>query len=226
MITLNNINKKYENNRGITDFSYKFERGNVYGLIGPNGAGKTTLIKMITNFINRDSGEIIKDFERNTRLNNISYMPEFNFLIRGSVKKNIEFFNLTYDDIDLELLNNTINIFDIELNEKVSKLSSGKSKALRFAMCISRRVEVYILDEPFSGVDVITRKRMVEMIIKEINIEESLVLIASHELHDMEQLLDFVIVIDKSNLLVSKNVEDIKSENNLSLYDWFISKFN
>jgi ABC-2 type transport system ATP-binding protein len=149
-------------------------------------------------------------------------MPDFNILIHGSVKRNIEFYNLTYQDMDLDVLYKTLKKFEIELKDKVKDLSTGKAKAFRFALCISRKVKVYILDEPFSGIDVITRTEIVEDIIREINIEESLVIISSHELHDMDQLLDYVLLIDKSELLVSKSVESIKEDDNESLYTWFI----
>lgn len=222
MINIEKLTKNYGRDKGITDFSYNFEKGNVYGLIGPNGAGKTTLIKLLVNFINKDKGSITKNFDKNDRLNNISYMPDFDILVHGSVKKNIEFYNLTYKDMDLEVLHKTLDKFEIDLNDKVKSLSTGKSKAFRFALCISRKVKVYILDEPFSGIDVMTRTDIVEDIIREIDIEESIVIISSHELHDMDQLLDYVLLIDKSKLLVSKSVESIKEEDNESLYTWFI----
>ncbi|AIO19636.1 ABC transporter ATP-binding protein YtrB [Candidatus Izimaplasma bacterium HR1] len=222
MINVQDLTKKYGKEKGITDFNFHFEKGNVYGLIGPNGAGKTTLIKLLVNFINKDKGSISKNFEDNTRLNNISYMPDFDMLVSGSVKKNIEFFNLTYKDLDLEVLDNILEKFEIEKDGKVKNLSTGKSKAFRFALCVSRKVKVYILDEPFSGIDVITRTDIVENIISVIDIEESVVIVSSHELHDMDQLLDYVLLIDKSHLLITKSVEEIKEEKNESLYTWFI----
>ncbi len=224
MITLHNVTKNYGKNKGITNFDFTFEKGNVYGLIGPNGAGKTTLIKLMVNFITKEAGTITKNFDNNERLHNISYMPEFNTLIPGSVKKNIEFFSLTYPDLDKDTLHKALEKFDIDINEKAKKLSTGKNKAFRFALCISRRVDVYILDEPFSGIDVITRKQIVDDIITEIDIENSLVIVSSHELHDMDQLLDYVLLIEKSELVESRSVEDIKSKDNESLYTWFIDE--
>jgi len=224
MIRTNNLTKLYSPTKGINDFSFNFEKGNVYGLIGPNGAGKTTLIKLITNFIIKDSGDIIKNFEDNTMLKNISYMPEFNILIPGNVKKNIEFFTMTYEDMNYETLYKVLKTFEIDLKDNVKSLSTGKIKALHFALTISRNTKVYIFDEPFSGIDVITRKKIVNEILKEVNIEDSTIIISSHELHDMDQLLDEVILLDKSEMITSKSVEAIKEENK-SLYDWFLSNF-
>lgn len=224
MISLQDVSKNYGKNKGITNFNFEFKQGNVYGLIGLNGAGKTTLIKLIVNFINKDKGIIKKGFDKNTRLYNISYMPEFNILVPGTVKKNIDFFNLTYEDLDKKVLYRILSKFDIQLEDKVRDLSTGKNKAFRFALCISRKVKVYILDEPLSGIDVITRKQIVEDIIQEVDIEYSIVIISSHELHDMDQLLDYVLFIDQSHLIKVKSVEDIKVENNASLYEWFIDQ--
>lgn len=224
MIELKNVTKLYGVNKGIEEFDFHFEKGNVYGLIGPNGAGKTTLIKLLVNFIHKDDGVITKNFSNNTMLHNISYMPEFNMLIPGTVQKNIEFFSLTYDDMDFDVLYRVLEKFKISLDEKASKLSTGKSKAFRFALTISRKVDVYIFDEPFSGIDVITRKEIVDDIIKEVDILNSLVIISSHELHDMDQLLDHVLLIDQARLVTSKSVEEIKSEDHQSLYDWFVNE--
>jgi ABC-2 type transport system ATP-binding protein len=224
MIELKNVTKLYGESKGIEEFDFHFEKGNVYGLIGPNGAGKTTLIKLLVNFIHKDGGVITKNFSNNTMLHNISYMPEFNMLIPGTVKKNIDFFSLTYDDMDFDVLYRVLEKFKISLDEKASKLSTGKSKAFRFALTISRKVDVYIFDEPFSGIDVITRKEIVEDIIKEVDILNSLVIISSHELHDMDRLLDYVLLIDQARLVTSKSVEEIKSENHKSLYDWFVNE--
>ncbi len=221
MINLQNVTKEYGENKGVNNFTYRFEEGNVYGLIGPNGAGKTTLIKLITNFIYKDAGTIEKNFDRNERLYNISYMPDFNTFVPGTVKRNIEFFNLTYRDINLEKIYSILSKFEIELTDKVIKLSTGKRKALSFALCVSRDVKVYIFDEPFSGIDVITRKMIVEDIINEIDLENSLVIISSHELHDMDQILDHVILINRASLIKSISVDEIK-ENNESLYEWFL----
>lgn len=224
MITLQNVSKTYGKSKGISNFDYTFEKGNVYGLIGPNGAGKTTLIKLMVNFIHKDEGTITKNIKNNDRLHNISYMPEFDVLVPGTVKKNIEFFRLTYEDLDMDVLYRVLEKFEIDLTDKVKKLSTGKNKAFRFALCIARRVDVYILDEPFSGIDVITRKNIVDDIISEIDIENSLVIISSHELHDMDQLLDYVLLIEKSKLIESRSVEDIKQQDNESLYSWFIDE--
>lgn len=224
MININNLTKLYSPKKGISNFTYNFEKGNVYGLIGPNGAGKTTLIKLLTNFVFKDEGYIEKNFENNEMLKNISYMPEFNILIPGTVKKNIEFFTMTYSDMNYDTLYNVLETFEIDLKDNVKKLSTGKVKALHFALTISRDAKVYIFDEPFSGIDVITRKRIVNEILKEVDIEDSTVIISSHELHDMDQLLDEVILLDKSEMITSKSVESIKEEKK-SLYEWFLSNF-
>lgn len=222
MINIEGLTKTYGNNKGIEDFTYNFEKGSVYGLIGPNGAGKTTLLKLITEFIFKQKGSITRNFESNEQLKNIAYMPEFTFLVPGNVNTNIDFFSLTYPDMDKEVLDNILDRFGIDRKMNVKKLSTGQKKSLQFALVASRRTAVYLFDEPFSGIDVITRKRIVNEIIKCIPLEEACVIISSHELHDMDQLLDTVVVIDQSKMIDSKNVEDIKA-NNESLYDWFIN---
>jgi len=223
---MNNVTKLYGKGKGIKDINLELEKGNVYGLIGPNGAGKTTLIKVLTNFILKDSGEVLKDFDKNDMLNNISYLPEFNLLIPGTVKKNIDFFTMTYEDCNIEKLHKILDTFEISMKDNVRSLSTGKSKALRFALCVCRDVKVYILDEPFSGIDVITRKKIVTEILQEVDIEESVVLVSSHELHDMDSLLDYVLLMNGAELRNIKKVEDIKREANQSLYEWYVSELS
>lgn len=223
MINIRNLTKSYGKNKGIKDFTFSFEKGTVYGLIGPNGAGKTTLIKCITNMISKDSGEIEKNFENNELLYNISYMPDFNYFVPGSVKKNIDFFKISYDDINMEVLEDLLTKFQIDFSDKVRKLSTGKQKALKFSLCVSRDTKVYVLDEPFSGIDVVTRKRICDDIINVVDLENSLMIISSHELHDMDSILDHIVLLDHANMKQSIDVESIKHDNQ-SLYDWFIAQ--
>lgn len=224
MIKINNLSKFYGKKTGIQNFSFEFKTGNIYGLVGPNGAGKTTLIKLITQFLKIDTGEIIRNFDNNTMLNNISYFPDFDVFIQGSVKKNIEFYNLTYDDTNMKLLRELIMDFDINERDKISSLSAGQRKALRFALTISRKTSVYIMDEPFANIDIDLRSKFISLIFEYIDIENSVVIISSHELHDMDSLLDEVLLIKKSKLLNTANVEDIKANSKQSLTDWYLNQ--
>ena len=224
MIQITNLSKSYGKTIGINNFSYNFEQGSIYGLIGPNGAGKTTIIKLITQFLKKDSGEIVKRFDNNTMLNNISYFPDFEVFIPGSVKNNIKFFTMTYTDTDFDLLNKIIDLFDINLNDKVSSLSSGQKKAFRFALTISRKTKAYIFDEPFANIDIDSRSKFIDLIFEHIDIENSVVIISSHELHDMDSLLDEVLLIKNSELIDTANVEHIKANSKQSLTDWYLEQ--
>jgi len=226
MIKVTNLSKSYGKNIGLSNFSYDFEQGYIYGLIGPNGAGKTTLIKLITEFLKKDKGEIVKNFDRDTMLNNISYFPDFEVFIPGSVKKNIDFFTLTYADTDFELLKRTINMFEINIKDKVSDLSTGQKKAFRFALTIARKVKAYILDEPFANIDIDTRSKFIKLIFENIDIENSVVIISSHELHDMDSLLDEVLLIKNSELITSANADEIRQSSSLSLSEWYLKNIN
>lgn len=227
MIEIKNLTKNFKKDpeKGVSDFSLTFEQGNIYGLLGPNGSGKTTLLKLVTGFIEKDFGEIKRTFKNSKRLNNISYMPEFNFLLEGTVKKTRDFFDVAYGDFDFELFDSLLEKLKIGLKEKVNKLSTGKNKALRFALCISRKTAVYLFDEPFANIDVFNRKIMIEFILNHLDIENSLVIIASNEIHYLDTFIDYAVVLKKSRLLAHKVTDKIKEETNLSLHDWFISLY-
>lgn len=224
MIEIKGLNKIYKDTPGITDFDFTFRSGNIYGLCGPIGAGKTTLIKLITEFLKKDSGDIIRDFSNNEMLYNISYFPDFEIFVPGTVKKNIEFFTLTYNDTDMDLLYKLLNEYEINLKDRIDELSTGKKKALRYVLTISRNVKVYIMDEPFANIDIKTRKQFSDDLFKHVDIENSIVIISSHELHDMDSLLDEVLLIKKSQLIKSVSVEDIKSKEGISLVDWYLKE--
>lgn len=224
MIKIKGLTKKFKETPGITDFDFNFNSGNIYGLCGPIGAGKTTLIKLITEFLKKDSGDIIRDFSNNEMLHNISYFPDFEIFVPGTVKKNIEFFTLTYNDTDMDLLYKLLNEYEIDFKDRIDELSTGKKKALRYALTISRNVKVYIMDEPFANIDIKTRKQFSDDLFKHVDIENSIVIISSHELHDMDSLLDEVLLIKESQLIKNVSVEDIKSKEGLSLADWYLKE--
>lgn len=227
MIEIKNLTKKFkkDSEKGLSDFSLTFEKGSIYGLLGPNGSGKTTLLKLVTGFIEKDYGEIKRTFENSRRLNNISYMPEFDFLLSGTVKKTRDFFDVAYGDFDFELFDSLLKELEIDLKEKVKSLSTGKNKALRFALCVSRKTAVYLFDEPFANIDVFNRKKMIKIILNHLDIEKSLVIIASNEIHYLDTFIDYAVVLKKSRLLAHGVTDKIKEETNLSLHDWFINLY-
>ena len=123
----------------------------------------------------------------------------------------------------MDIIDYILDLFRIELKDKISSLSTGQKKALRFALTISRKTSVYIMDEPFANIDIDTRTKFKKLIFDYIDIENSLVIISSHELHDMDSLLDEIILIKESQFITSANVDNIKSSTSESLAEWYIT---
>ena len=128
---------------------------------------------------------------------------------------------MTYNEINTDIIDYILELFRIEPKDKISSLSTGQKKALRFALTISRTTSVYIMDEPFANIDIDTRTKFKKLIFDYIDIENSLIIVSSH---DMDSLLDEIILINESQFLASENVENIKSSTSESLAEWYITQ--
>lgn len=229
MIQLNNVTKEFSKNKGIFNVNLSFEKGKIYGVIGHNAAGKTTLLKLMTGLLVPSSGKV-QIHEVNKReeiLNKISYLPDSMEFSQGiKLEKIVDFMKVIHPDLNSKLLESLLKRFNISIKDKYSSLSKGNKMAFRYALCISRDVDCYILDEPFSGIDPVTRKMILNGLFTDIDIENKLVVLSSHELHDIDGHLDNIVVINMGKVDGVFNVDRIKEENHMTLHEWYMNTYS
>lgn len=214
-----NLTKNYGSLVAVNNLSLCIEGGKIVGLLGPNGSGKTTLIKMINGLLQPNSGGLTvcghKIGVESKKL--VSYLPDNIYLNTWMrVEQIIEQFADFYEDFRVELAYEMLSRLGIDRKKKLKTLSKGNKEKVALILVMSRNAKLYVLDEPIAGVDPATRDYIISTIINNYNPEAS-VIISTHLISDIEEVLDEVIFIKDGNLVLHRSADDIRAENGSSV---------
>ena len=214
IIQCKKLSKIYSNGKGIEDFDFNIPKGKIVGLLGSNGSGKSTFIKLINGLLRPTEGEILIDgigLGVDTK-KKISYLPERNSLyLWMKVKELIKFYSDFFDDFNEEKAIKIIEDLNIDVESKLKTLSKGNREKIQLVLTMARNVELYCLDEPIGGVDPAAREYIIDMILNNYN-RESTLLISTHMISDIEDILDYCIFIKEGKVLKIVSTEEIRSE--------------
>lgn len=221
------LTKKYGAFTAVENLNLSIERGKIIGLLGPNGSGKTTLIKMSNGLLTPTKGEILIDGKKvgiETK-SIVSYLPERTYLNDWmKVKEMVEFFDDFYKDFDAQCAYKMLERLNININDKLKTMSKGTKEKVQLILVMSRKAQLYFLDEPIGGVDPAARDYILNTIITNYNPEAS-VIISTHLIADVEQILDEVVMIKNGNLVMHKTVDQIREEEGKSVDELFREVF-
>ena len=223
ILEIKNINKSFDNKNIIKDVSFEIKPGRIVGLLGKNGCGKTTILKMINNLLTIDSGEIKVCGENVSYKTNsfVSYLPERTYLESGqTVKQVFDFFEDFYVDFDRKVAENLLKDLDLDINYSLSKMSKGMKEKIQLILVMSRKVKLYILDEPLGGVDPITRDYILKTILSNFG-ENASLLITTHLVADVEKILDEVILLDDGKIVINSNADELRKKEKASIDEIF-----
>jgi ABC-2 type transport system ATP-binding protein len=227
VVEIKNLSKSYGKKEIIKDMNLDIPKGKIVGLLGPNGSGKSTMIKLINGLLNPNSGEVlINGLNPCVETKNmISYLPERTYLNDWmKVIDILGFFDDFYVDFDLEKAKEMIKSLDININEKLKTMSKGTKEKVQLILVMSRKTNLYILDEPIGGVDPAARTYILKTIIKNYS-EDSTLLIATHLISEIESICDEVIFISKGNIVLQGDVDEIRQEKGKSIDALFREEF-
>jgi len=226
IISINNFNKGFFKKKVLSDITLDIKTGSVYGLIGPNGSGKSTLMKSIYGLV-KGSGTISSLGKKGVHIREVvSYMPTEDFLYSSmKVSEIIKFYVDMYSDFSFLKANELLDHMQIDPKEQVSALSTGMKMRLKIVLCLSRECSCYMLDEPLNGIDVISKKKITETIIKTMDEERSMI-ISSHMLGDIELILDRAIFLKNGRVVIEESLETLREERNSSLEDLYWEVYN
>ncbi len=227
IINVENVTKAFGKNTAVNDVSFKVEKGRIFGLLGPNGAGKTTTIRMINNILAPDTGTITINGQIASPETQkmIGYMPEERGLYKkmkvgeqllyltqlkgmniSEAKKAIDFWLERFEASDWK-------------KKEVGELSKGMSQKIQFIATIAHDPDIYIFDEPFSGLDPINSETLKEVIIGLKN-DGKTILFSTHRMEQVEQMCDDICLFNKGKAVLQGNLRDVKSsfgENTINL---------
>lgn len=222
------LSKQYKSPAyALHNLNLVLERGQIVGLLGPNGSGKTTLIKLINDVLVPSEGEILIDGKapgvETKRI--VSYLPERTYL-EGSmkVKDIISYFEDFYDNFRSDRAHQMLGDLDIDVNAKLKTLSKGTKEKVQLILVMSRDADLYILDEPIGGVDPAARDYILHTILNNYN-EHATILLSTHLIHDIENILDRVIFIREGQLMLNATVDEIRMEQGKSVDSLFREVF-
>ena len=227
LLRCENLTKSYSGMVALNSVNLSVESGKIIGLLGPNGSGKTTLIKILNGLLTPTSGDLFICGEKpgvETK-KKVAYLPDNSYLNSWmTVEQIVSMFADFYSDFRTELAYEMLSKLGITPKVKLKTLSKGNKEKVCLILVMSRTAQLYVLDEPIAGVDPATRDYIMSTIIGNYNPDAS-VIISTHLIADIEQILDEVIFLNNGNIVLHKTVDAIREENGMSADELFREVF-
>lgn len=221
------VNKDFGDKKILKDINLVIPRGKIVGLLGKNGTGKSTLIKLVNDLLTPTSGKILvngKDVGVESK-KIISYLPERTYLDKSmSVDGVLNYFNDFYENFDIKKARKLLKDLDLDTKQKLSKMSKGMQEKVQLVLVMSRKADLYILDEPLGGVDPATRDYILDTILTNFN-EGASVIISTHLISDIERILDEVVFIDKGKIILQSDTDELRKREDASIDEIFRRMF-
>ena len=227
ILQVENLSKNYGNTLALNNISLTLESGKIVGLLGPNGSGKTTLIKIINGLLTPTSGSvrICGNAPGPKSKADVAYLPDNIYLNSWMrVRQIVNYFKDFYADFREDLCYEMLSRLGISPGMRLKSLSKGNKEKVCLILVMSRNAKLYVLDEPIAGVDPAARDYVISTIIQNYN-PDATVLISTHLIADIEQILDEVVFINYGNILLHKSLDEIREENGKSVDELFREVF-
>ena len=219
LVTCKELTKAYGKMTALNRVSLEIESGHIIGLLGPNGSGKTTFIKLLNGLLTPTSGELyVKKLPVGIESKKIiSYLPDQTYLnMNNTVKEVMDYFCAFYADFEPERAYRMLESLQIDPKARLKTMSKGTKEKVQLILVMSRRAELYVLDEPIAGVDPATRDYILHTILTNYDPDAS-VLISTHLISDIENILDQVIFIKEGQICLQASVDDIRMQHQKSI---------
>ncbi|SDG66790.1 ABC transporter ATP-binding protein [Desulfosporosinus hippei] len=221
------LTKQFGKKEALSGVNLKVERGQIVGLLGPNGSGKSTLIKLANKLLTPTSGTILiggkKPGVATKKI--VSYLPERTYLNDWMrVNQLIEMFSDFYENFNPEKAYDMLKSLKINPDDRLKTMSKGTKEKVQLILVMSREAELYLLDEPIGGVDPAARDYILQTILRNYN-EKATVVISTHLISDIENILDYVIFINQGQVVLTSSVDDIRDEKGKSVDSLFREVF-
>ncbi|MBP3384935.1 MAG: ABC transporter ATP-binding protein [Firmicutes bacterium] len=214
VLECNNLSKSYGSKRALERIDLQLGSGRILGLLGPNGSGKTTLIKLAEGLLQPTDGQIliggkVPGVETKAQ---IAYLPDREFLPDYmTVEQLLRYYADFFQDFDMERAEMMLKNLNINKAQRMKKLSKGTKEKVQLILTMSRDAKIYILDEPIAGVDPAARDYILKTIISNYS-PDSLVIICTHLIADIESVLDEVVFLKEGRVVLHRNADELREE--------------
>ena len=227
LLRLEHVQKNYGKTEALSGVNLDIQPGRIVGLLGPNGSGKTTIIKLINGLLQPTSGQVLINGEKPSPKTKkvVSYLPDTTYLGDNmKIKEVFAMFKDFYSDFDEEKANHLLEDLNLDEKSRLKNLSKGNKEKVQLILVMSRKADLYVLDEPIGGVDPAARDYILKTIIQNRS-ENSSVLISTHLISDIEDILDDVIFNKDGEILLQEDANELRRKHDNTIAHIFRDQF-
>lgn len=218
MIDVKNLTFGYSGSKKqvFSQFNLQMQPGSVYGLLGKNGTGKSTLLYLLCGLLRPNSGQVTIDGDlvsemKASMLEKLYLVPEEFVLPKMTLRDYIKLYKPFYKNYSQEIMDSCLREFELESDLKLGSLSMGTKKKVLMSFALATNTQMLLMDEPTNGLDIPSKRQFRKVIASNMN-EDRLVVISTHQVHDIEMLIDRVAVIGQERLLLDASMEEIAQQ--------------
>lgn len=219
LIEITGLTKKYRKYKPLNDIHLTLKKGKIIGLLGQNGAGKTTLLNAISGLLKPTSGSI--KLAENKR---VAYLPSEDFLPNMVIRDYFQIYHGFFPDFSPKKATEMIHSLGINVKEKTKYLSKGNAAKVMLALVLCRDADLYLLDEPFSEIDLISRDDIVKSIARFLK-EDATLIVTTHLIQDMEMMFDEIILMKRGKIIAQKDTETLREVDRKSVVTYYREVF-
>ncbi len=221
MLKSEKLTKKFGSMTAVNEISMELKPGHIYAMLGPNGSGKTTWMKMAAGLMKPTSGTVtflgepvgVKSRAR------VAYMSTEPYFYSWMTVKDVgKYYRDFFKDFSEKKYEGFLETMELGMNLKTKELSSGMAAKLKIAATMARDAQVYMLDEPFNGIDLLARDEIRSCILQEAG-PEKLLILSSHLVEEVEAVADWAVFIKKGNLVEMRETEEMRQTDHVSVAD-------
>lgn len=223
MLKSSGLVKKYMNKTALDNVSLEIEQGKIYAILGPNGSGKTTFMKVAAGLVKPNSGSITYKGENIgvESKKHVAYMSTepffYNYMSIDDVGKYYKDF---FEDFDAVRYDELLGRMELDKKDKAKTLSSGLAAKLKIAATLARKAEVYMLDEPLNGIDIISREKIITTIL-EVARPDASILLSSHLVDEMEKIIDNAVFMKNGKIVLEGEAEELRRTHGKSIVELY-----
>lgn len=217
MIEIKNLTKRFDTTVALNNMNCTISEGTIFGLAGSNGSGKSTLLRTLSGVYEADGGEIIIDgesaFDNHAIKERCYYISDYPYFFNDSTVENLaKFMRKIYSNWSEERFNQLCQLFPIETNNKIINMSKGMQRQASLILAFATRPKYLFLDEIFDGLDPVIRRTLKTLIIQDVTDNDMTCIIASHNLREIDDICDKIVILHKGSLLTNTDTDVLKDK--------------
>lgn len=228
MIQFEQVTKRYLSKTALIDVDLEFPAGKIIGVVGENGSGKSTMLKLIAGLLRPTKGRVLVNGEPSHRriARKVAYLSELEtYYPFFTVQETVDYHAAQFGDLDRKKAREIIEFMGLDPNAKIKHLSKGNRGRVKLVVTLARKAPYILMDEPLSGLDPIVRDSIIKGMISFIDLDYQTVVITTHEVIEVEPLLDQVVALREGQVIKVMDLDAFRSNEGMSLAEWMTNHY-